>query len=104
MITTTHYFFQFFTCFPSIKSSYIKKEAYLKQEVEKIICEEYIKKAAMLNRVTVEKCRHEIEYAIKKTAEHPNTLFIKMFGNRIPSIEEFIFKILVMAEKEMQNE
>ncbi len=75
-------------------------EELIKKKVLEIIADEYIKKTAEIYGITAEKCRYEIEYAIKKTSKNPNTYFIELFGNRTPSVEEFIFKILVIAEEE----
>ncbi len=75
----------------------------IKRAAFKIIANEYIKSIAKANKISVGKCRKEIKYAIQEAGKKPSSLFIEVFGNKTPSIEEFIVKFLILIEKEEQK-
>lgn len=53
-----------------------------------------IEQVARENGISVEECRREMELAIQSASVNPNDEFTKLFGNKNPSPEEFILKIL----------
>lgn len=68
---------------------------YDKDKVDK-----HIKSVAKSRGISVAECRKDMEQAVKIASENPTELFIKMYGRRTPSLEEFIYKLLEAIEKE----
>ena len=56
--------------------------------------EEMLKKIAEMNGVTVDEVKEDIQKAIQEAAMNPTAEFKKAFGNRVPSIEEFLSKMV----------
>lgn len=63
-----------------------------------------LKTVAQQNGISVNECRHEMELAIEDARNNPDpeiqAYFIKLFGNRTPTPEEFIDKVAKQAIKE----
>lgn len=70
---------------------------------EKKKVKKHIKSVAESRGISVAECRKDMEYAIKMASEKPTELFIRMYGRRTPSLEEFIYKLLDAVEKEGRN-
>lgn len=69
-------------------------------QYKKIKIDEHIRSVAKSKGITVEECRREMEFAIKDASDKASPLFIKLFGDRTPDLEEFIYVLLDTIEKE----
>ena len=52
--------------------------------------EELLKRIAEMNGVTVDEVKGDIQKSIQEAAMNPTSEFKKAFGDRVPSIEEFL--------------
>lgn len=68
-------------------------------QYKKIKFDEYIRIVAKGKGISVKECRREMEFAIKEASENASPLFIKLFGNRTPDLEEFIYALLDTIKK-----
>ena len=62
--------------------------------------EELLKRIAEINGVTVDEVKEDIHKSIQEAAMNPTAEFKRAFGDRIPSIEEFLSE---MASKIIGN-
>lgn len=67
---------------------------------KRMLVNKHIQSVAKGKGISVKQCRREMEYAIKVASEKPTPLFIKMFGDRTPDLEEFLYALIVTIKKE----
>lgn len=60
-------------------------------------------KVAEMNDVTLDEVKEEMQKSIHEAAKDPSPEFKAVFGNREPSIEEFLDKMSAKAMKRMGN-
>lgn len=60
-------------------------------------------KVAEMNGVTLDEVKEEMQNSIHEAAKNPSTEFKTSFGDREPSIEEFLSKMSARAMKRMGN-
>lgn len=60
-------------------------------------------KVAEMNDVTLDEVKEEMQKSIHEAAKDPSPEFKAAFGNREPSIEEFLDKMSAKAMKRMGN-
>lgn len=60
-------------------------------------------KVAEMNGVTLDEVKEEMQKSIHEAAKNPSPEFKASFGDREPSIEEFLSKMLSKAMKVMEN-
>ena len=62
-----------------------------------------LEKVAEMNGVTVEEVKDEIQKSIHDAAAHPSAAFKESFGDKEPSIEEFLEMMSDKVTKRMGN-
>ena len=65
--------------------------------------EEMLEKIAEMNGVSIEEVKEEIQNAIKEAAMNPSPEFKKSFGDRVPSVEEFLSEMTSKAFGKLGN-